>query len=169
MKQWLGFLGGDILKVCIVAIAAVLVLGSGFAAAQVPLPMPEDAQKLEIITGSGKKLFVLEIAHTDEKRSAGLMYRTDFSADRAMIFVFDDERPVMMWMANTPLPLDMLFVRKDGTIARIAENTKPFSKDIIASGEPVAFVIEVNAGTAARLGIKPGDKVRHRIICGQCE
>lgn len=128
-----------------------------------------DTQVLKVQTTSGEKSFALEIADTDQNRSAGLMYRTNFPADRAMIFVFGEERQVMMWMANTPLPLDMLFVRKDGTIAHIAENTKPFSKDIVSSGAPVAFVIEVNAGIAAKLGIKAGDKVQHRIICGECK
>ncbi len=169
MKQWLGNMGLKALKTGVLAFVATLFLTAGFAGAQQPMQMPVDAQKLEITTASGEKLFALEIADTDERRSAGLMYRTDFAPDRAMIFVFDTVNPVMMWMANTPLPLDMLFVRQDGTIARIAENTKPFSKDIVASGEPVAFVIEVNAGTADRLGIKVGDRLRHRVICGQCE
>lgn len=160
MKQWFAYL---------VFVAALL--GGSFAvsAQQEPMRVPVDAQALNIQTASGEKNFGLEIADTDQKRSAGLMYRKDFPADRAMIFVFGEERPVMMWMANTPLPLDMLFVRNDGSIARVAENTVPFSKDIVASGEPVAFVIEVNAGIAAKLGIKAGDTVKHRIICGQCQ
>lgn len=160
MKQWFAYL---------VFVAALL--GGSFAvsAQQEPMRVPLDAQALKIQTASGEKSFGLEIADTDQKRSAGLMYRKDFPADRAMIFVFGEERPVMMWMANTPLPLDMLFVRNDGSIARVAENTVPFSKDIVASGEPVAFVIEVNAGIAAKLGIKAGDTVKHRIICGQCQ
>ncbi len=160
MKQWFA---------CLVFVVALL--GGSFAvsAQEEPMRVPLDAQALKIQTASGEKSFGLEIADTDQKRSAGLMYRKDFPADRAMIFVFGEERPVMMWMANTPLPLDMLFVRNDGSIARVAENTVPFSKDIVASGEPVAFVIEVNAGIAAKLGIKAGDTVKHRIICGQCQ
>ncbi|MDR0252736.1 MAG: DUF192 domain-containing protein [Brucellaceae bacterium] len=147
-----------------------LFCGSFAASAQSePMRVPVDAQALKVLTASGEKSFALEVADTDQKRSAGLMHRTDFPADRAMIFVFGEERSVMMWMANTPLPLDMLFVRKDGSIARVAENTKPFSEDIISSGAPVAYVIEVNAGIAAKLGIKAGDKVQHRIICGQCK
>ncbi|QYM73656.1 DUF192 domain-containing protein [Pseudochrobactrum sp. Wa41.01b-1] len=160
MKQWFA---------CLVFVAALL--GGSFAvsAQEEPMRVSVDAQALKIQTASGEKSFGLEIADTDQKRSAGLMYRKDFPADRAMIFVFGEERPVMMWMANTPLPLDMLFVRNDGSIARVAENTVPFSKDTVASGEPVAFVIEVNAGIAAKLGIKAGDTVKHRIICGQCQ
>lgn len=130
MKQWFAYL---------VFVAALL--GGSFAvsAQEEPMRVPVDAQALKIQTASGEKSFGLEIADTDHKRSAGLMYRKDFPADRAMIFVFGEERPVMMWMANTPLPLDMLFVRNDGSIARVAENTVPFSKDIVASGESVAF------------------------------
>lgn len=160
MKQWLAFF----------AIIAAFIGGALSASAQeAPMRLAIDAQALKVQTASGEKSFALEIADTDQSRSAGLMYRADFPADRAMIFVFGEERQVMMWMANTPLSLDMLFLRKDGTIAHIAENTKPFSKDIISSGVPVAFVIEVNAGIALKEGIKTGDKVQHRIICGQCE
>ncbi len=160
MKQWFAF---------VVFIAALITGSVSVSAQEAPMQLAVDAQVLKIQTAAGEKNFALEIADTDQSRSAGLMYRTDFPADRAMIFVFGEERPVMMWMANTPLPLDMLFVSKDGTIAHIAENTKPFSKDIVSSGVPVAFVIEVNAGIAEKEGIKAGDKVRHRIICGQCK
>lgn len=160
MKQWFAF---------VVFVAALITGSVSVSAQEAPMQLAVDAQALKIQTAAGEKSFALEIADTDQSRSAGLMHRTDFPADRAMIFVFGEERPVMMWMANTPLPLDMLFVRKDGTIAHIAENTKPFSKDIVSSGAPVAFVIEVNAGIAAKEGIKAGDKVQHRIICGQCK
>ena len=160
MKQWFAF---------VVFIAALITGSVSVSAQEAPMQLAVDAQGLKIQTAAGEKNFALEIADTDQSRSAGLMYRTDFPADRAMIFVFGEERPVMMWMANTPLPLDMLFVRKDGTIAHIAENTKPFSKDIVSSGAPIAFVIEVNAGIAEKEGIKAGDKVQHRIICGQCK
>lgn len=160
MKRWLGIL--------------FFVTGLMFGASQVlaqniPLEIPVDTQALKIVTNSGVKSFALEIADTNEKRSRGLMYRTDFPADRAMIFVFETVQPVMMWMANTPLPLDMLFVSTDGKIAHIAENTKPFSQDIVSSGVPVAFVLELNAGTVAKLGIKAGDHVQHPIICGSCK
>lgn len=160
MKQWFTF---------VVFITALITGSLSVSAQEAPMQLAVDAQGLKIQTAAGEKNFALEIADTDQSRSAGLMYRTDFPADRAMIFVFGEERPVMMWMANTPLPLDMLFVRKDGTIAHIAENTKPFSKGIVSSGAPVAFVIEVNAGIAEKEGIKAGDKVQHRIICGQCK
>lgn len=160
MKQWFAYF---------LCLAGLLMTAALAHAQPQPLHIPADPQALIVETASGDKSFTVEIADTDAKRSAGLMYRTDFPADRAMIFVFETVRPVVMWMANTPLPLDMLFVRRDGTVARIAEHTTPYSESMISSGEPVAFVIEINAGQAAESGIKAGDKVRHRIICGQCQ
>lgn len=160
MKRWFGLF----------VFIAGLMFGAATASAQdSPLSVPVDAQPLKIIMAAGEKSFDLEIADTEQKRSRGLMYRTDFPLNRAMIFVFDNPQPVMMWMANTPLALDMLFVRSDGTIARVAQKTTPFSEDIVSSGEPVSFVIEINAGVAAMLGIKAGDKVQHPIICGTCQ
>lgn len=160
MKRWFGLF----------VFIAGLMLGAATSSAQdSPLNVPVDAQPLKIIMAAGEKSFDLEIADTEQKRSRGLMYRTDFPLNRSMIFVFDNPQPVMMWMANTPLPLDMLFVRSDGTIARVAQKTTPFSEDIVSSGEPVSFVIEINAGVAAMLGIKAGDKVQHPIICGTCQ
>lgn len=160
MKNWLGLF---------ILITGVMFGAASGSAQDAAMIMPVDAQPLRILSASGEQRFALEVANTDEKRSRGLMYRTDFPADRAMIFVFEKVQPVMMWMANTPLPLDMLFVAADGKIARVADNTTPFSEDIIASGEPVAFAIELNSGTAARLSIKAGDQVKHPIICGTCQ
>jgi uncharacterized protein len=85
-------------------------------------------------------------------------------ADQGMLFDFGHIEPVSMWMQNTYLPLDMLFIRPDGTIARIAANTEPLSTRTIPSGEPVLAVLELNAGTAARLGIRPGDRIEHPLF-----
>ncbi|WOC17108.1 DUF192 domain-containing protein [Pseudochrobactrum sp. MP213Fo] len=160
MKQWLGML---------VLMSAMIFAAQSALAQNAPMMVEVDAKPLQIYTSAGVQSFVLEVADTEDKRSRGLMHRTDFPSNRAMIFVFAEVQPVMMWMANTPLPLDMLFVRSDGTIARIAANTMPFSKDIVASQVPVAFVIELNAGIAKKLGIKAGDQVQHPVICGKCE
>jgi uncharacterized membrane protein (UPF0127 family) len=81
-----------------------------------------------------------------------------------MLFDFKRVEPVAMWMQNTYIPLDMLFIRADGTIARIAENTEPLSTRTIPSGEPVLAVLELNGGTAARLGVKAGDRVEHPLF-----
>jgi uncharacterized membrane protein (UPF0127 family) len=124
-------------------------------------------ERLEIVTRSGVVVFEVEIAVTDEERSLGLMFRRELPEGRGMLFDFRSEGPVTMWMKNTYVSLDMIFIRADGTIARIAENTEPLSEAHIVSGAPVKAVLEVVAGTAKRLGIRPGDKVGHRIFGGR--
>jgi uncharacterized membrane protein (UPF0127 family) len=81
-----------------------------------------------------------------------------------MLFDFGQPQPITMWMKNTYIPLDMLFIRGDGTVARIAADTEPLSTRVIPAGEPVPFVLELNAGTAKRLGLAPGDRVEHSLI-----
>ena len=125
-----------------------------------------EMQPLEIVTKAGVRKFTVEVAITDEEQERGLMYRRELAEGSGMLFNFKEERPISMWMKNTYVPLDMLFIRSDGTIAKIAENTKPRSLEIINSGAPVRAVVEVNAGTARKLGIKPGDKVVHPIFGG---
>ncbi|WP_431322539.1 DUF192 domain-containing protein [Rhizobium sp. YTU87027] len=123
-------------------------------------PMTFDKEPLIIQTASGKRLnFVVEIADTNEQRQRGLMYRKEMADDAGMIFDFGVSRRVQMWMENTILPLDMLFVDSTGTIRNIKQNAVPYSRDIIDSMTEVKYVIELNAGVTAKLGIKPGDKV----------
>lgn len=126
------------------------------------------AQALEnlaiAVQGGQRQSFQVEVARNDADRAQGLMYRRSMPADRGMLFDFGRVEPVSMWMQNTYIPLDMLFIRPDGTIARIASNTEPLSTRTIPSGEPVLAVLELNAGTAARLGIKPGDRVEHPLF-----
>lgn len=114
--------------------------------------------------GGQRQTFKVEVARNDADRAQGLMFRRSMPADQGMLFDFGRVEPVAMWMQNTYLPLDMLFIRADGTIARIAANTEPLSTRTISSGEPVLSVLELNAGTAARLGIKAGDRVEHPIF-----
>lgn len=142
---------------------------SAFAQVQQPLRLPVDQEPLVFLTAKGEKTsFALEVADTDEARMRGLMFRTDFPEDRAMIFVFGEPRHVMMWMQNTPLPLDMVFLDEKGTISSIHENAVPFSEEIISSGPPAAYVVELRAGTAKRLGLHVADKAQHRVICDAC-
>lgn len=123
-------------------------------------PMTFDKEPLIIQTASGKKLnFTVEIADTNEQRQRGLMYRKEMAEDAGMIFDFGVSRRVQMWMENTILPLDMLFVDSTGTIRNIKQNAVPYSQDIIDSITDVKYVIELNAGITAKLGIKPGDRV----------
>jgi uncharacterized membrane protein (UPF0127 family) len=121
-------------------------------------------EPLEIVTRSGVHVFDVELAVTPDERSKGLMFRRELPPGRGMLFDFEGEGPVAMWMRNTYVSLDMIFIRADGRIARIAENTKPLSEEIIPSGTPVKAVLELVAGTAKRLGIAPGDRVAHRIF-----
>ena len=115
---------------------------------------------LDIRTVSGKShSFKVEVARTDAEQARGLMFRESLAPDAGMIFPMDPPRPASFWMKNTVIPLDMIFVRPDGVIARIAAETVPYSLDPVDSGEPVAAVLEIAGGRAAQLGISEGDKV----------
>lgn len=130
-------------------------------------PVPAAAQqmeRLEIITRGGVQVFDVEMAVTPDQRSKGLMFRKELPEGRGMLFDFAEETVISMWMRNTYIPLDMIFIRADGRIARIAENTTPLSEAIISSGAPVKGVLEVIAGTAKKFGIAPGDRVAHRLF-----
>jgi uncharacterized protein len=116
---------------------------------------------LTINSASGPHRFNVELADTPEKRSVGLMHRSAMAADSGMLFDFKVDGQVTMWMRNTRIPLDMLFITRDGRIANIAERTVPFSETTIPSKGPVRAVLELNGGTAARLKIKAGDRVDH--------
>ena len=123
-----------------------------------------EANTLEIVASGTAHRFTVEIADEPAQRQKGLMYRQQLAPDAGMLFDFGEPQQIAMWMKNTYIPLDMLFIAGDGTIRNIAENTVPFSLDAIASRGPVRFVLEVPGGTAARLGLKAGDKVRHPLI-----
>jgi uncharacterized protein len=119
-----------------------------------------DKEPLVIQTTSGQKYnFTVEIADTNEQRQRGLMYRQEMAADAGMIFDFGTSKRVQMWMENTVLPLDMLFVDRAGIVRGVKQNAVPYSRDIIDSVTAVKYVIELNAGAAAKLGLKAGDMV----------
>ncbi len=122
------------------------------------------AENLSIITKTGSHRFSVEVMRNDEERARGLMFRRFMPADRGMLFDFKVEQPVLMWMKNTFIPLDMVFIARTGAIVSIAENTEPMSERTIPSGPPAYAVLELNAGTAARLGFKPGDRVEHPLF-----
>jgi uncharacterized membrane protein (UPF0127 family) len=123
-----------------------------------------DLQTLEIVTKRGVRAFAVEMAVTPAELSRGLMFRTELPDGRGMLFDFKQEQIITMWMKNTPLPLDMIFIRGDGVIVRIAEQTTPFSTTTIPSGSPARAVLEVIGGTARKYGIAPGDRVAHPIF-----
>ncbi len=124
-------------------------------------------QPLEIATKSGVQVFSVEMATTEEEKTTGLMYRKELAEGRGMLFDFSPEQEVSMWMKNTFIPLDMIFIRADGRILRIAENTEPQSTKIIPSGGLAKGVLEVIAGTAKKYGIAPGDRVAHPLFNGR--
>lgn len=119
---------------------------------------------VRITSSNGAHDFQVEVAATVEQQAQGLMFRTDIAADGGMIFTpypadGGPPREASFWMKDTPSPLDIIFIRSDGTIAHIAENTVPFSQTPVMSGEPVSAVLEIRGGRSAELGIAEGDKV----------
>ena len=121
-------------------------------------------QTLEIATKTGVHVFAVEIADNDAERAKGLMYRKELPEGQGMLFDFHREQEVSFWMQNTYIPLDMIFIRGDGRILRVAENAEPQSERLVPSNGPVRGVLEVIAGTARKLGIAPGDRVAHPIF-----
>ena len=105
-------------------------------------------------------------ATSEEEKTTGLMYRKELADGKGMLFDFSPEQEVSMWMKNTYISLDMIFIRADGRILRIAENTVPLSEALVPSGGPVRGVLEVIAGTAQKYGIQPGDRVGHPLFNG---
>ena len=142
--------------VFVVAVALTPVLLQPAAAQTVTFPRGT----LVIDTARGDARFDIEIAQTEAERARGLMYRAELAPDAGMLFLFDPVREANMWMRNTFVALDMVFIAPDGRITGIAANTTPLSDAVISSGVPVRAVLELAAGTAARRGIKPGDIVR---------
>jgi uncharacterized protein len=118
-----------------------------------------EQQILEIASKSGVHVFSVELAVTDEERTRGLMFRRSVPESYGMLFDFKRDQEVSMWMHNTYVSLDMIFIQSDGRIRRIAENTETESDKIIPSGGQVRAVLEVAAGTARKFGIEPGDRV----------
>jgi uncharacterized protein len=131
-------------------LAAVCAVGAARAAGETTL---------EIVSKTGVHAFAVELATNDAERSRGLMFRKELPEGRGMLFDFDKEQPVSFWMHNTYVSLDMIFIRADGRILRIAEHAEPMSDRLIPSGGPVRAVLEVVAGTAHKLGIEAGDRV----------
>jgi len=118
-----------------------------------------ELQTLEIASKTGVHAFQVEMAITPEEKERGLMFRRELPEGQGMLFDFQFDQNVAFWMKNTYIPLDMLFIRGDGRILRIAENTEPLSERNIPSGGPVRAVLEVIGGTAKKLGIAAGDRV----------
>jgi uncharacterized protein len=147
------------LATSLAATSALLVLLCAAPAAQAA-----SVQPLEIATKSGVQVFSVEMATTEEEKTTGLMYRKELADGKGMLFDFSPEQQISMWMKNTYISLDMIFIRADGRILRIAESTEPLSTKIISSGGLAKGVLEVIAGTAQKYGIQPGDRVAHPLF-----
>ncbi|HRK24983.1 MAG TPA: DUF192 domain-containing protein [Beijerinckiaceae bacterium] len=156
----------------VVAFVAVTLLVSGISlwtnlsrmgeGASAVAKAPEGEQgKLEILTMTGKYPFKVDVMRTDADRAKGLMFRQSMPGEYGMLFDFERDQQVMMWMKNTYISLDMIFIRADGTVHRIERRTEPHSERTISSGIPVRAVLEVNAGISDKLGLKPGDRIFH--------
>lgn len=143
-----------------VLFASVILAPPVTAQPQPTLPQSD----LVITTAKGPQKFKVELADNDASRSRGMMFRTSMAPDAGMLFDFKNEQMASFWMRNTLLPLDMLFIKADGTILNIHQRAIPHDESGINSTGPVRAVLEVNGGTASRLGIKPGDKVQHAIF-----
>jgi uncharacterized membrane protein (UPF0127 family) len=120
--------------------------------------------KVVIVTHTGPHVFHMEVAADEASRGIGLMHRTHLATNAGMLFDFHTSVMTAFWMKDTPLPLDMIFVRADGTISTVAANAVPYSLAEIQSAEPIRAVLEINGGLAGKLGIGPGDRVRAAIF-----
>lgn len=143
------------------ASALAALIASSIAAASAD---PMDVTPLTIKSGDTEHVFTVEVADDNEEIAYGLMDRESMDADKGMLFEFAQPREPAMYMKNTLIPLDMLFISVDGKIEMIARNTVPGSLRTISPGVPVKSVLELNAGKSAELGIKPGDEVIHPIF-----
>ncbi len=127
-------------------------------------PSEAGLDQIMLCITSGKKThgFTVEMARTPPQQAQGLMFRTALADDKGMLFPFAEQRDASFWMKNTLIPLDILFIRSDGRIANIVENTTPYSLDQVRSVEPVTAVLELRGGLTAQMGIKAGDMVSWR-------
>jgi uncharacterized membrane protein (UPF0127 family) len=157
---------GSVPIAALLATALLTACGAGSPANQAePAPPRIAPSGLDVviltISGSGRRshVFAVEVARTGAQQEQGLMNRRSLAPDAGMLFPFDPPRPPSFWMRNTLIPLDMIFIRPDGAIARIAANTVPLSERPVGVPEPMTAVLELRGGRAAELGIREGDRV----------
>lgn len=147
------------------AIALMLTLPLFFMLTGIPASAKDAAlatketETLILKTISGDHSYQVEIADEPAEKALGLMFRRHLPRDHGMIFLYEAPRAMSMWMQNTAIPLDMIFITEDGRVLRTEANTKPFSTDVIHSGGNAIAVLELNGGEAARIGLKAGDQV----------
>ena len=137
--------------------------------AAVPAEAQMRRETLLLETSAGRQSIAIEVAQTLEEKFRGLMFRPKIPEHTGMLFPYGTPQEITMWMKNTYASLDMVFIRVDGTVHRIEANTEPMSERVIASDGPVAAVLELAAGAAAKYGLKPGDKVLHKSFGNQAK
>jgi uncharacterized protein len=145
------------------SIFAVMFVGLQYTGAA-HAKMRNDRLIIEPAAGGTARAINIEIAETDEEKMLGLMFRTSLDDGHGMLFPYGATHEMTMWMRNTYISLDMLFIRADGVIHRIEARAEPLSDRQISSGGPVSAVLELAGGAAERLNLKPGDKVRHPLF-----
>lgn len=121
-------------------------------------------ETLTLLTKQGERVIDVEVTETQQEKAQGLMFRTHLADNSGMLFFYDTPDEITMWMENTYIPLDMVFIRPDGIVHRIEAWTEPFSRNIIYSKGRVSACLELAGGAAERLGLKPGDRVEHRLF-----
>jgi hypothetical protein len=156
----------DIMRIALLFVFIVVFMAMAPAGlAQTAEPEDLDAfprQSLTIVTGKKPAVeYQVWLADSPRRQAQGLMFVRSLPAGRGMLFVYESPRPIGMWMKNTYIPLDMLFIGADGAIQQIVENTTPHSLDVIRSNQPALAVLEIAGGEARRLGIKPGQRISH--------
>jgi uncharacterized membrane protein (UPF0127 family) len=144
----------------------MFVLGMSLLGTALLVRAEPNVELLSIETATGTHEFSVEVARSAPAQARGLMYRKWMPFDHGMLFVLSGEQSIRMWMKNTYLPLDMIFVAGCGQVVDIHEDAIPFSEGVIASESPAYAVLEVNAGTAAKIGLRRGDFVRHPAFAG---
>ena len=141
----------------IVALAGFVFLAGNVQASCSP-------DRLGVFGDFGRAYFSVTLADDDQERAQGLMNVAEMATMSGMLFAYDAPRPVAFWMRNTLIPLDMLFVSSNGQVQRIHHNAKPLDETVIDGGPGIQFVLEINGGMAARLGIQEGDVIQHPLI-----
>ena len=142
----------------IVFMAVIMAAGAAMALETFP------TSPLAISSAGKTHTFTVELAVTETQRSQGLMWRRRLAPDRGMLFIYGREQVLQMWMKNTLIPLDMLFINHAGAIVHIHERAVPGSLRTISSTKRARAVLELNGGTVSRLGLRPGDRVLHRAL-----
>lgn len=135
--------------------------GAGATTSQPAVDSPTSTEAVTLNTDHGFFVINAEVARTPAQREKGLMNRDELPEDRGMLFLWEEPLPVTMWMRNTRLSLDMIFIKPSGVVHRIVSNTVPYSEDLISSRGDVLAVLEVQGGLAERIGLRPGHRIHH--------